>query len=179
MKQQITLRLDANIIAWFKARARDGRGYQADINGPLRENVQRTIRPARPDVFGGCVARNAGASRLGTEAGKPIPAGRGLRCPLHGPGGEPGLRSVDRRPEIPSDGRSRRACPLDRRMDHVKPKPQLYLMQFEVLSTVVAALRHPLVAPPFNRLSLLSATAHPAVGLILPGFPVSGDGVSV
>ena len=32
VKQEIALRLDADIIAWFKARARDGRGYQTDIN---------------------------------------------------------------------------------------------------------------------------------------------------
>ena len=42
VKQQITLRFDADIIAWFKARARDGRGYQTDINGALREHVKRT-----------------------------------------------------------------------------------------------------------------------------------------
>ena len=46
VKQQITLRIDADIIAWFKARARDGRGYQTDINGALREHVQRTARAA-------------------------------------------------------------------------------------------------------------------------------------
>lgn len=44
VKQQITLRIDADIIAWFKARARDGRGYQTDINGALREHVNRTVR---------------------------------------------------------------------------------------------------------------------------------------
>ena len=32
VKQQIALKLDADIIAWLKARARDGRGYQTDIN---------------------------------------------------------------------------------------------------------------------------------------------------
>ena len=42
VKQQITLRLDADIIAWFKEQARGGRGYQTDINGALREHVQRT-----------------------------------------------------------------------------------------------------------------------------------------
>ena len=42
VKQQITLRLDADIVAWFKARAPDGRGYQTDINGALREHVRRT-----------------------------------------------------------------------------------------------------------------------------------------
>ena len=46
VKQQITLRLDADIIAWFKARARDGRGYQTDINEVLREHVKRTTRSA-------------------------------------------------------------------------------------------------------------------------------------
>ncbi len=46
VQQQITLRLDADIIAWFKARARDGRGYQTDINEALREHVKRTTRSA-------------------------------------------------------------------------------------------------------------------------------------
>ena len=46
VKQQITLRLDADIVAWFKARAPDGRGYQTDINGALREHVRRTARSA-------------------------------------------------------------------------------------------------------------------------------------
>ena len=44
VKQQITLRLDADIIAWFKTRARNGRGYQTDINGALREHLRRTAR---------------------------------------------------------------------------------------------------------------------------------------
>ena len=44
VKRQITLRLDADIIAWFKRRARGGRGYQTDINGALREHVRRTAR---------------------------------------------------------------------------------------------------------------------------------------
>ena len=44
VKKQITLRLDADIIAWFKANARDGRGYQTDINGALREHVRRVDR---------------------------------------------------------------------------------------------------------------------------------------
>ena len=47
VKQQITLRLDADIIAWFKAQTCDGRGYQTDINGALREHVLRTARSAR------------------------------------------------------------------------------------------------------------------------------------
>ena len=46
VQQQITLRLDADIIAWFKARAPNGRGYQTDINGALREHVHRATRSA-------------------------------------------------------------------------------------------------------------------------------------
>ena len=46
VKRQITLRLDADIIAWFKSRSREGRGYQTDINGALREHVRRTARSA-------------------------------------------------------------------------------------------------------------------------------------
>jgi len=39
LKQQLTLRLDADVVAWFKKRAPDGRGYQTDINRALREHV--------------------------------------------------------------------------------------------------------------------------------------------
>lgn len=41
VKRQITLRLDADVVHWFKAHARDGRGYQTDINRALREHVYR------------------------------------------------------------------------------------------------------------------------------------------
>ena len=44
VKQQITLRLDADVIAWFKARAEGGRGYQTDINRALRRHVERCER---------------------------------------------------------------------------------------------------------------------------------------
>lgn len=39
IKQQITLRLDADLIAWFKSRVPQGEGYQTDINRALREYV--------------------------------------------------------------------------------------------------------------------------------------------
>lgn len=39
VKQQITLRLDADVVAWFKEHAPGGRGYQTDINRALREYV--------------------------------------------------------------------------------------------------------------------------------------------
>ena len=48
VKRQITLRLDADIIAWFKQNAPGGNGYQTDINRALRNHVQRESgnRPA-------------------------------------------------------------------------------------------------------------------------------------
>lgn len=47
VKQQVTLRLDADIIAWFKAHAPNGRGYQTHINGALRDHVRRMARLAQ------------------------------------------------------------------------------------------------------------------------------------
>ncbi len=41
VKKQLTLRLDADVVAWFKGHARGGRGYQTDINRALREYVQQ------------------------------------------------------------------------------------------------------------------------------------------
>lgn len=43
-KQQITLRLDADVVVWFKEHATDSRGYQARINHALREYVQQHSR---------------------------------------------------------------------------------------------------------------------------------------
>ena len=42
VKQQITLRLDADVVTWFKMQAAGGRGYQTDINRALREHVYRS-----------------------------------------------------------------------------------------------------------------------------------------
>ena len=42
MKQQITLRLDADVLAWFRACVPGGRGYQTEINRVLREHARRT-----------------------------------------------------------------------------------------------------------------------------------------
>jgi uncharacterized protein (DUF4415 family)/uncharacterized DUF497 family protein len=39
VKQQLTLRLDANVVAWFKRLAPRGGGYQTRINRALREYV--------------------------------------------------------------------------------------------------------------------------------------------
>jgi uncharacterized protein (DUF4415 family) len=40
VKQQLTLRLDADVIAWFKTRATSDEGYQTRINRALREYVR-------------------------------------------------------------------------------------------------------------------------------------------
>ena len=43
VKQQITLRLDADVVAWFREHAgKNGRGYQTAMNRTLREHVVRT-----------------------------------------------------------------------------------------------------------------------------------------
>jgi len=41
VKKQITLRLDADVLAWFKASVAGGRGYQTEINRVLREYARR------------------------------------------------------------------------------------------------------------------------------------------
>jgi uncharacterized protein (DUF4415 family) len=44
VKKQLTLRLDADLIAWFKAHARKGEGYQTSINSALREYMAQHDR---------------------------------------------------------------------------------------------------------------------------------------
>lgn len=46
IKQQVTLRLDADLIAWFKEQSKSdsGRGYQTHINRALREYVEQRVR---------------------------------------------------------------------------------------------------------------------------------------
>ena len=45
VKQQITLRLDADVVAWFRENAgKNGRGYQTAMNRALRDHVVRTER---------------------------------------------------------------------------------------------------------------------------------------
>ena len=41
IKKQLTLRLDADVIDWFKTHAPNGEGYQTSINSALREYVAR------------------------------------------------------------------------------------------------------------------------------------------
>ena len=44
VKEQLTLRLDADVIAWFKTRAPGGKGYQSDMNMALRTYVAQKAR---------------------------------------------------------------------------------------------------------------------------------------
>jgi len=41
VKQQITLRLDADVVEWFRRNAGEDEGYQTRINRALREYVVR------------------------------------------------------------------------------------------------------------------------------------------
>jgi uncharacterized protein (DUF4415 family) len=47
LKQQLTLRVDADLIAWFKAQATSKEGYQTRINRALREYVRGQARKRR------------------------------------------------------------------------------------------------------------------------------------
>jgi uncharacterized protein (DUF4415 family) len=40
VKQQLTLRLDADVVAWFKRQTTSSEGYQTRINRALREYVR-------------------------------------------------------------------------------------------------------------------------------------------
>ena len=44
VKKPVTLRLDADVLAWFK---KDGRRYQTRINSALRKVMEREMRAAR------------------------------------------------------------------------------------------------------------------------------------
>jgi len=47
VKQQLTLRLDADVVAWFKNHATSAEGYQTRINRALREYVLGQARRSR------------------------------------------------------------------------------------------------------------------------------------
>ena len=47
VKKQITLRLDADVVTWFKNRVPRGRGYQTEINRALREYVREHSHHAK------------------------------------------------------------------------------------------------------------------------------------
>ena len=47
VKQQLTLRLDADVVAWFKTHTTADEGYQTRINRALREYVGGQLRRTR------------------------------------------------------------------------------------------------------------------------------------
>jgi len=44
LKKPVTLRLDADVIAWFK---KDGRRYQTRINAALRKEMERELKAGK------------------------------------------------------------------------------------------------------------------------------------
>ena len=51
VKRAVTIRLDADVLAWFKEHAQ-GRGYQTEINRVLRQHVAEADRRDRPGQTG-------------------------------------------------------------------------------------------------------------------------------
>lgn len=46
VKHQVTLRIDADVIDWFRRQAPEGKGYQTDMNRVLREYVASQTKKA-------------------------------------------------------------------------------------------------------------------------------------
>jgi uncharacterized protein (DUF4415 family) len=46
LKRQTTLRIDADVLAWFKSQSEAGKGYQTSINRVLREYVEAQRKKA-------------------------------------------------------------------------------------------------------------------------------------
>lgn len=44
VKKQLTLRVDADVLAWFKTQASKGQGYQTQMNMALRDHIRRQAR---------------------------------------------------------------------------------------------------------------------------------------
>lgn len=44
VKEQVTLRLDADVLDWFKSQTSDGKGYQTKINATLRRAFEQNLR---------------------------------------------------------------------------------------------------------------------------------------
>ncbi|MEA2872498.1 MAG: hypothetical protein QOH67_2474 [Hyphomicrobiales bacterium] len=47
VKQQLTLRLDADVVAWFKQHAEPAEGYQTRMNRALRDYVAKHAKKQR------------------------------------------------------------------------------------------------------------------------------------
>ena len=46
VKRQVTLRIDADLLNWFKTHGQGGRGYQTRINAALRRFVEQEAKRA-------------------------------------------------------------------------------------------------------------------------------------
>lgn len=46
LKAQLTIRLDADVLDWFKRHAKNGKGYQTDINRALRTYIEAQQKKA-------------------------------------------------------------------------------------------------------------------------------------
>lgn len=46
VKKQVTVRLDADVLEWFKAKQGGKRGYQTEINAALRKVFEEEMRKA-------------------------------------------------------------------------------------------------------------------------------------
>ena len=44
VKKQITLRIDADVVAWFRENVPNGRGYQTEMNRVLRAHATRASK---------------------------------------------------------------------------------------------------------------------------------------
>ena len=47
VKQQLTLRLDSDVVHWFKTHAEGAKGYQTKINAALRQFVDQEVKRRR------------------------------------------------------------------------------------------------------------------------------------
>jgi len=45
-EKTVTIRLDADVVAWFRDHAENGRGYQTEINHALRHYIAANGRPS-------------------------------------------------------------------------------------------------------------------------------------
>lgn len=77
VKKQITLRLDVGVLAWFKKRTPDGRGYQTEINRALRQSTLNATdgeRELGAMAHGGdrLAGGAAGSGRDGRDAGQAL-----------------------------------------------------------------------------------------------------------
>jgi uncharacterized protein (DUF4415 family) len=95
VKQQITLRLDADVIDWFRRHADRDEGYQTRINRALREYVMRRDRDERT-ASTKLKGRVPSAAKREKAASKGVPKGRPSRSTGFGAAAPGRLKSDER-----------------------------------------------------------------------------------